>query len=199
MPAKDLIEFVLYITPGFLAVELFRARYPVRQVGEFAQICWSIIYGVIIFTVVKLLDEKFFNHALHSDIDGFPDAIFIGALVIGGILMGVILISLQYMRFKASRWHTKLHTLAPDPGSVWAKINLEIVDDWAVVFLDDGSSYIGYIKDYKFRPDDKEYDFLLAKAKRVDENLNVKYEVSGVGVYLNTRDVKRIEFVKSTK
>jgi hypothetical protein len=33
-------------------------------------------------------------------------------------------------------------------------------------------------------------------AKRVDEELKTVYVVNGQGVYLNTRDVKRIEFVQ---
>lgn len=197
MPVTDLIEFVLYVTPGFLAVELFRAKYPVRRVGQFAQVCYSIIYGVIVFTVIKLLDDKLFKNTLHSNGEGFPDVIFITALLIGGIFMGVIRIFLQFSRFKISRLHTRLRGLAPDPQSIWAKVNLEVVDNWAVVFLDDGASYIGYIKSYKFHPDDEDNDFLLAKAKRVDENLNVKYEIDGEGVYLNTRNIKRIEFIKS--
>ena len=38
-------------------------------------------------------------------------------------------------------------------------------------------------------------DFLLAEAKRVDDDLVERYAVTGRGVYLNTRNVKRIEFV----
>lgn len=28
MPVKDLLEFILYIVPGFVALELYRASYP---------------------------------------------------------------------------------------------------------------------------------------------------------------------------
>ena len=65
---------------------------------------------------------------------------------------------------------------------------------WAVIFLDDNSIYLGFIGTYRYDPDATDQDFLLAKAKRVDENLNVQYEIDGLGVYLNTRNVKRIEY-----
>jgi hypothetical protein len=66
-----------------------------------------------------------------------------------------------------------------------------------VVYLDDGSIYLGWIKDFTFDPDADDNDFLLADAKRVDDQLAEKYAVTGRGVYLNTRNVKRIEFVKT--
>lgn len=68
--------------------------------------------------------------------------------------------------------------------------------DWAVIFLDDGSIYSGWISDYRFDPDSSDQDFLLSKAKRVDDDLSPMYEINGIGVYLNTRNVRRIEFVK---
>jgi len=64
------------------------------------------------------------------------------------------------------------------------------------VYLDDGAIYLGWIKEYTFDPDVESNDFLLAGAKRVDDNLNTTYLVNGQGVYLNTRNVKRIEFVR---
>jgi len=68
-------------------------------------------------------------------------------------------------------------------------------NDYAVVYVDDGSIYLGWIKDYTFDPDAEDNDFLLADAKRVDEQLKELYSITGRGVYLSTRNVKRIEFV----
>jgi Family of unknown function (DUF6338) len=67
--------------------------------------------------------------------------------------------------------------------------------EYAVIYLDDGAIYLGWIKEYTFVPDAESNDFLLAGARRVDEHLNTIYLVNGQGVYLNTRNVKRIEFV----
>ena len=43
-----------------------------------------------------------------------------------------------------------------------------------MVYLDDGSIYIGYIYEYRFDPDCDDQDFVLSDAKRVDEDLNEK-------------------------
>ena len=65
-----------------------------------------------------------------------------------------------------------------------------------MVFLNDGSIYRGYIKSYTFDPDATDQDFLLSEAVRVNEDLHPKYRITGQGVYLRTRDVRRIEFLK---
>src|SRR5437588_285283 len=83
------------------------------------------------------------------------------------VLLGVLRIGLNFARFfLASHW-PRLEGIAPDPQSIWAKINRPS-DDYAVVYVDDGSIYFGWIEDYTFDPDAKDNDFLLADAKRVD-------------------------------
>jgi hypothetical protein len=67
--------------------------------------------------------------------------------------------------------------------------------DWSVVYLDDGSIYLGVVHQYRSNPNDQDQDFLLAKAQRVDDKLQTLYLVTGQGVYLNTRNVKRIEYL----
>jgi hypothetical protein len=195
MPAVDIIEFVLYITPGFIAIHMYRSRYPVRRESDFSDVCWSVVYGVAIFTVIRLIDARLLKNALHSDNVESPSTWFLIALLGAGALTGILRISVEWARVSIANIHSLLGGLAPDPQSVWMKVNLREPGEWVVVFLDDGTSYLGYISSYRFDPNQEEQDFLLAKAKRVDENLRVKYEVSGMGVYLNTRDVKRIEFI----
>lgn len=195
MPATDIIEFVLYVTPGFVAIQVYRGWYPVRQVGDFAQVCWSIVYGVVIFALVKFLDERLLNYALNSNASGFPNPTFLLSLFVGGLVTGMLRIGIDLLRFRISARYKALSKLAPDPQSIWAKVNHQLPDEWVVVFLDDGAIYLGYIRSYRFDPDEDNQDFLLAKAKCVNEDLAVKYEVAGAGVYLNTRNVKRIEFV----
>lgn len=64
------------------------------------------------------------------------------------------------------------------------------------MFLDDDSIYLGYVKAYRADPDESEQDFVLGQVKRVDEHLQILNEIDGLGVYLNTRNVKRIEYYK---
>jgi len=90
---------------------------------------------------------------------------------------------------------TFLKHFAPPPLSYWAEIIMKSFDNWAVIFLDDGSIYLGWIKNFNMDLKSENQDFLLSNAKRVDENLNEMYPVTGIGVYLNTKNIKRIEFL----
>ncbi len=189
------MDFLIYVMPGFVALQLFRAKYPAKKLSEFLQVAWSLIYGVIVATLVRGADTRYFRGRLQSGQPGFPSPRFVAALVVAGLCLGCILIGVNFARFfLAARW-PQLEGIAPDPQSIWAKINRPS-NDYAVVYLDDGSIYLGWIKDYASDPDADDNDFLLADAKRVDDQLAEKYTVTGRGVYLNTRNVKRIEFVK---
>ncbi|MBW1615483.1 MAG: hypothetical protein JRJ49_02910 [Deltaproteobacteria bacterium] len=196
MPIKDLIEFILYLAPGFIASELYNAKYPVKERGQFVQITWSIIWGIIILSVIRWVDEKFFSFALNSNSESFPSFRFIIALFGSGLLLGIIRIYLYMIRFKLSLKYNSFRSMAPDPQSIWVKINQKENTDWAVVFLNDNCIYLGWISNYTYNPNNENQDFLLSSARRVDENLEALYTIDGKGVYLNTRDVKRIEFIQ---
>lgn len=193
-PAEHLVDFLVYVMPGFIALQLFRAKYPAKKLSEFLQVAWSLIYGVILATCLRSADSRFLHGRLQSNAPGFPGSRFVIALVITGLLGGILLIGLYRARFfVAAKW-PRLEGIAPDPQSIWVKVNRQ-TNDYAVVYVDDGSIYFGWIKDFTFDPDAQDNDFLLADAKRVDEQLTEKYSVTGQGVYLNTRNVKRIEFL----
>ncbi len=199
MPVKELVEFILYVTPGFLALYVYRSFYPVKRQSEFNQIAISVVYGVCIFALVSWLDESYFNEDITNiDSEGFPQPYFIIVLFVSGILWGGILVLNHFLRIRISQKYECLRFIAPDPQSIWFKVNQPYNKDWSVVFLNDGSIYLGYISTYKFDPDLEDQDFLLSKAKLVDSDLSEIYSVNGIGVYMNTRDVKRIEFVKSS-
>ena len=192
-PIEHVAEFLVYVMPGFVALHLYRAKYPVKGLSEFLQVAWSLIYGVVLASLVRNLDGNCLANALHSDDTGFPQLPFIGALLAAGALWGIFLIAFRWTRFTLARAFPTLRMIAPDEQTIWAKVN-EPSDDWAVVYLDDQSIYLGYIREYSFDPDAEDNDFLLAEAKRVNEHLEVQYPINGAGVYLNTKNVKRIEF-----
>ncbi len=196
MSEKYIIEFLLYIIPGFLSIELYRYFYPGKALAKFNFVAWSLIYGIFIFSFVKYIDENCFNFYLNSSKEGFPDFKFISAIIVGGLVFGISKIIIHDLLFSISNKHENLRYLAPDPLSIWAKINQKNNDNWAVVFLNDGSIYMGYIGEYKFDPNSENQDFLLKDAKRIDDNLEEQYSVNGIGVYINTKDISRIEFIK---
>jgi len=193
-PIEHLADFILYVMPGFIALQLYRAKYPVKGLSEFLQVSWCLIYGIVLAGTVRWVDHRFLKGSLHSDEGGLPWLRFIVALGVAGVFLGILLISVRWARFTLSKKYEKLRGLEPDPQSIGAKVNQQS-SEYAAVYLDDGAIYLGWIKEYTYVPDAESNDFLLAGAKRVDERLNTVYLVNGQGVYLNTRNVKRIEFV----
>jgi hypothetical protein len=199
MPINNIIEFIVYVIPGFLSIEVYRAAYPIKQKSEFSQIVWSILFGVLIVIIIKWSDINILHNQLFSDYSGIPGIRYSLALLFGGLFLGLFRIGLHNLRYYLSRKCKKLERIAPDPQTIWATINNKTNKDWSVVYLNDGSIYLGYISKYTFDPDKDNQDFLLSKAKRVDDQLKEIYTITGIGVYLNTRDVKRIEFLEGKK
>jgi len=194
MPFKELIEFILYVLPGFLAIEIFRSAYPGKTKDKFNILAWSIIIGLLIVSVVKYFDTRFLNSALGSQNSGFPKFRFIASLFFGGIIAGYLRIAVQAIRFKLSNKYSSFARIEPNHSSIWTEINRPSNSNWAVVYHKDNSIYLGYISNYRYDPDKEDQDFLLGCAKRVNEKLEEIYLVDGVGVYMNTRDINKIEF-----
>lgn len=197
MNIPDIVQFLLYVIPGFISIEYFRARFPAKARTDFITISWSIVFGVGITSLLIWLD----SHALHGFLRyqpaGFPSLRFLASLVAAGFLIGIIRAGLRQLRFVLSHRITSPKWLAPDVNSIWARVNQTGTDQWAMVFLEEDVQYLGYIRYFRNDPDAKDQDFLLAEAFRVDKSRRVMYRVDGVGVYLNTRDVRRIEFLDS--
>ena len=199
MPVKTLIEFILYIVPGFIAREVYDSIFPGKEKGQFSQVGWSVFYGIIIFYSIKYFDINYFNCLLFSNNTDNPNPKFVLALFIGGICLGLLIAGVNKLR-EILAYKCGFSFLAPDPLSIWAKLLQPINKSyWVVVYLDDGATYLGWISDFTFNPNTESQDFLLKDAKRVDDDLKEKYLVDGLGVYLNTKNVKRIEFLKGQK
>lgn len=194
-PIEHLADFILYVMPGFIGLQIYRAKYPVRGLSEFLQVSWCLIYGIALAGTVRWIDGRFLHGFLHSGESGFPWVRFIVALAVAGLALGALLISVRWGRFMLAKRYVALSGLEPEPQSIWAKVNQQS-NEYAVVYLDDGAIYLGWISEYTYVPDAESNDFLLSDAKRVDEQLNAIYLVNGRGVYLNTKNVKRIEFVR---
>lgn len=195
MPIEKFYQFIVYLIPGFIAIELYRSIYPAKEKKQFDQIVWSVIYGFIIYGIVTAIDSMLLKDLLKDHTTEFPNLYFIFSLFICGIIIGLFRSFLHYCCFNLSQKFICFKFLKPDPFTIWAKINQENNNEWAVVYLKDGSIYIGYISEYTFNPNLVDNDFLLSKAKRIKEDLSIIYTVTGIGVYINTRDVIRIEYL----
>ena len=117
-PAEHLVDFLVYVMPGFVALELFRAKYPAKTLSEFLQVAWSLIYGVILATLVRSADSRFLHGWLQSNSPGFPSSRFVAALVTAGLVLGILLIALHSARFSLAANWPRLTGIAPDPRSI---------------------------------------------------------------------------------
>jgi hypothetical protein len=196
VPVQSLAEFILYIIPGFIAIQVYRRNYPAKERNSFIDIANSIVLGVLIISSLRWTDRTILNGLLYSGFAGIPGVRFSLAIIVAGLLVGVLGILQLELRSIICKKHRWLRWFSPGTNAIWQDINHRSVADWCVVFLCDGSIYMGWISKYCFDPNSPNQDFLLTHAKRVDERLSPVYEVDGQGVYLNTRDVKRIEFIK---
>jgi hypothetical protein len=194
MPTEGIIEFLLYIAPGYIAIQLIRSRWPVEKRDNFHDIATSVIMGVVILSALKWIDSHRLNYFFESNLTDFPSLRFILGIVLFGSITGGVIIGLKEIGNMLSKRAKYLKFLAPGTDSVWVNINGKDNKDWALVYLDDGSIYLGWISIYTFNPNHQNQEFLLSRAKRLYENLDEMYEIDGCGIYLNTKDVKRIEF-----
>ena len=194
MPTDNLIDFLLYIAPGFLAFELYRYYFPAKKRNNFTKIAQSIIAAVVIASIVQYIDENFLDLWLRSNKPSLDNTKYTLSLFVGGVVAGYVAVFQVNLRSLLARNIDWLTWLAKEPDSIWQKINSPANDDWAVVYLNDGSIYLGWISEYQADPDLVDQDFILSRAQRVNEDLDEIYIVDGEGVYLNTKDVNKIEF-----
>jgi hypothetical protein len=195
MPTQSFIEFLLFIIPGFVYVNTYRRFHPVAKETQFFEIANTTVFGILIYAIVVTLDKQALNLSLESNA-AYPSVKFVGVLLGLGIVFGVIMHGFYELRFWLSRKYACLKWLSPVNQAIWETVNQKDVEDWAVVYLNDGSIYMGYVQSFSYNPNIEYQDFLLSKARRVDEELKEKYLINGIGVYLNTRDINRIEFIK---
>ncbi len=196
MPVENIAEFILYITPGFIAIEIYRRHFPAKERNTFTQVTQSIIFALIIIALLRIIDGKYLNNWLHTNKGLTLDTRFTIVLILSGIVFGYLAVYQLKIRSHLYKRYEKLSWLASEPDSIWQQIILSNNEDWSVVYLDDGSIYLGWISNYQADPNKKDQDFLLSDAKCINDELSEKYQINGQGVYWNTRDIKSIEFIK---
>src|SRR4051812_8226793 len=110
-----LVEFLLYIAPGFLARQIYLSVYPGKKTDDYHQIGWTVLYSIWIVTSIKAADTYFLSHALHSDAPGMPYARFIIVTQLTGVAMGLALVGNRMLRYYLASQFQWLQSLAPDP------------------------------------------------------------------------------------
>jgi hypothetical protein len=193
MQFDNIAAILLYVLPGFLAWEIYYSYFPAKKKSDFGEIAWSIIISIALYTIVKITDSKL-KLNLFQDGSVFPRVRTIIILFILGAIFGAILIGIRTLRFYCANRFLTLSFVKPQEKSTWAAINSKKESSWACIKTTDGTMYLGYISLWKYDPNDTEYDLLLSQARKVDENLDTIYEISGEGVYIRSQNITTIEF-----
>ncbi|MFC1596215.1 DUF6338 family protein [Candidatus Margulisiibacteriota bacterium] len=196
MTIGNILEFFIYIVPGFIAVEIYTSYYPCRQESQFRETTKSALIGISLFYVLKYLDTNHFsNFLIGHHIVYAQSAKFIVILLILGVVIGIILVIWRRLKeYLLNRFPILRVIIVNNDLNTWATLNKKDNKDWVIVYLKCGQIYLGWIKHYSLIPNEENQDFLLTKAKRVDDNLRTIYIIDGKGVYINTRDISHLEY-----
>jgi len=194
VPFGDVFVLLLYLLPGFLAIQIYRKKHPAKQASQFEVVVWSVLHS---FIVLLLLAGASYTFGLSSlnllEQSGSSKigATSIMVLLAGGSLWGFVLIGSHWCR-------TKLPFLrSPDPLAIWPVAAARVARNqlWALVRTKEGRLYLGWIEKYSFDPSMEDHDFLLRPAYLVNEDLEVERDLERGGVYLNTRDMESLEMI----
>jgi len=194
--------FIALIAPRFIAVEVFRSAYPVKSRSDKSNLYLYVLYSLICASILSSLSRLDPSSLLGSKFPSKGTSLYPLVLLGVGWVVGQACILSYRFRFQLSKKCHLLRWLRPDPQTIWNRINQDMDEQWAYVFLKDGAVYLGYIRFWNFDPDSRSQDFFLDRARRVDECLDFKGRKSSewreryiidTGVYISTAEVSRIE------
>lgn len=194
IPSLDAFVLLLYLLPGFLATQLYRAKYPAKRVSQFEVVVWSVLHSFLVHMLLTgvallfgLVDLNLFAQNDGSTIEPGTIAILLG----GGSSWGLVLIGFHWLRIKLP------FLPSPDPQAIWpiAVSGIDRQQLWAVARTKQGHLYLGWIERYSFDPEAEDHEMLLCPAFLVNDELEVQRDLSVGGVYLNTRELEALERV----
>ena len=194
IPLGDTLVLLLYLLPGFLAMQIYRVRYPAKPLSRFEAIGWSILHSFLILlglsTAAYMLgckDPDILNPDSGSEIQPMMIAVLLG----GGAIWGGILIAGHWLRIKLDFFPT------PDPQAIWHVVvdNAPKDDLWVLARTKQDVLYLGWVKEYSFDPAAEDHEFLLRPAYLVDNDLHIRRDLTQGGVYLNTRNIESLEMI----
>ena len=102
VPFKDVFVLLLYLLPGFLSLQLYRAKYPAKKLSDIEIIIWSIVHTFFIHVVLAglsiALSTPWLNFLGKASKEVGPGEVF--ALLAAGLLWGFLLIFWHWSRRK---------------------------------------------------------------------------------------------------
>lgn len=192
-----MMQLLMILLPGFIAVEIYRKFFPAVKFRWLIYTGWVVINGVLIWSLLVSIEERIYNTSWGL-LDGTGSFLGILFLFILGVIAGLIRVVFRMTGFKLAKNLNVLRWLKPEKGSIWMNVNEKNGgNEWVIVYLSDGSIYLGWVSQFANHPERTNQEFVLQNARRLDEAHKQLYEIVGAGVYLNTRDVIRIEYWSS--
>jgi hypothetical protein len=187
----DLADIVLFVIPGFVFVQTYRALNPRPRTSHVEQTLWALTFGI----GITLLTQAFVGPTAFESDGRAPARLGAFGLLVGlaaalAILRHLVRVALTRAGRRWGRWRW----LAPSEPSVWRRLLRDSEGEWVLVELDTGRRYAGWIAEYRFDPDKEHQDLLLEDARRLDDDGNAALEIPGTGVYLSTQRIVAIEF-----
>ena len=199
---SQLADFLSLVAPGFIAIEVFRSEYPVKTRNDksnlYLYVVYSLISGVLLALAYRLPPSSSSGLGSRPG-EAYFTRSFSSPLVI--LLDWLVSFTIDYVFGCQSRPQSLIGYVLTDPQTTWNRVNSDLKDRWAIVFMKDGSAYLGLRKYWNFDPDARSQDFFLESASRIDESVDMRgkpkawkdrYSVS-CGVYIDLSEVSRIE------
>lgn len=93
VPFKDVFVLLLYLLPGFLSLQLKRAKYPAKKLSDIETIIWSVAHTFFIHVILAglsaLLSDPWLNFLAKKSSEIGPAEVF--TLMAVGFLWGSLL------------------------------------------------------------------------------------------------------------
>ena len=143
IPLGDTLVLLLYLLPGFLAMQIYRARYPAKPLSRFEAAGWSILHSFIILlglaTAAYYMPGCKALDILNLDTGSKIRPVTIVVLLSGGAIWGGILIAWHRLRLQLAFFPT------PDPQAIWHVVvdNAPKEDLWVLARTRQGVLYLG--------------------------------------------------------
>lgn len=116
IPSIDAFVLLLYLLPGFLATQLYRARYPAKRIGQFEAVVWSVLHSFVVHLLLGLIGRVTSYgelNLLSRDSNSTVETETIAVLLGGGFVWGLVLIAYHWLRIKVP------FLPSPDPQAIW--------------------------------------------------------------------------------
>ena len=193
--SKDLVPFLQYLLPGFLAAWIFYGFTSFLIPSQFERIVQALIFTVIIQVLVffekttTLILGKVYSIGTWTE-----HSQLISSLVTACVLGVIMAYSANNDTFHKMARKFKITRDTSYPSEWFGTFSTNIT--YIVLHLEDDRRLYGWPKEWPSQPD--KGHFVIEEASWLDEE-NKQFPITGVSlIMINVKDVKMVEFMTKT-